>query len=320
MSNRRPKLSRKLQILAMIALCTIFAAGCGTTRWSDTSRTGTEQLLVSSAIDIAVNKIDFSPMQDKRVYLETSAVKDITDNKYLMMSIRQHLAANGGVICDDKDRADYVVEVRAGAVGTDRDEMLIGIPSFNLPSMTGSPISGSIPEIPFIKRTKQRGIAKVAVFAYNKHTGRPVWASGNNQSEATTNNLWFAGTGPLTKGNIYESSTYAGHPIPSIPWPSRRKAKTFADQVAVFEEKPNERLLSEPSPLDGKENDRSTQLAETVPKYRVPPYNTPDGKTLPNPALTNSPYAEPYRPPTGVYQPNRDPGRPAVAPTDAPLR
>jgi len=232
-----------------IATSIIILTGCGTTRWSDSSRTATEQLLISSAIDHAVGKIDFTPMKDKRVFLATEAIEGVTDHKYLVMSLRQQLSSSGGILCNSKEQTDYVVEVRAGAIGTDRDETLIGIPAFNVPTFPGSTFSGTIPEIPIVKRTKQRGIAKIAVFAYNNHTGLPVWASGNSQSESTTDNLWFAGTGPLTKGNIYEHSTFAGGSVPTIPWKRYKRETTFADSVALFNEKPDAQPLTSPSPL-----------------------------------------------------------------------
>lgn len=296
----------KTQLVLAMMVCAVFASGCGTTKWSDTGRTGTEQLLISNAIDSAIDKIDFSPLLDKRVFLDTKSIEGITDNKYLTMSLRQHLAASGGLICNDKDLADYIVEVRAGAIGTDRDEMLIGIPAFNLPSLPGAAVSGAIPEIPFVKRTKQRGIAKMAVFAYNKHTGRPVWASGNKQSESMANNLWFAGTGPLTKGNIYDQTTFAGHSIPAIPWKKNKKSKTFADQIAIFEENPQEIRLSEP--LDSRENDKREQIAEAPAPYAVPesifqahPTQVPRS----NPSVPVGPYALPYNPQQA--QPNTPP-------------
>ena len=199
----------------LVITCVLFVFGCGTTKWSDTSRTGTEQLLISNAIDRVVDKIDFSPMRNKKCYLNTSAIQQTTDRDYLAMAIRQHMAAEGAILASNEADADYVVEVRAGAVGTDRDDLLIGMPATTLPALPGSTYSAtSIPEIPFIKRTRQRGVAKVALFAYNKATGKPVWASGNNQGESTARNLWFAGAGPLTRGTIYSETTFAGNPIP----------------------------------------------------------------------------------------------------------
>jgi hypothetical protein len=286
----------------MIAVCALWVVGCGTTKWSDTTRTGTEQLLISNAIDSAVGKIDFSPIGDKRIFLKTDAINESIDSKYLTMALRQHMAANGGVICDKEDDADYIVEIRVGAIGTDRDDMLIGVPALTFPSIPGSGISAStIPEIPVIKRTKQRGVAKIALFAYNKHTGRPVWASGNNQSESQARNLWFVGTGPLTRGTIYNETTFAGHHVPEFfENKNDRRLKSFADRAVVFRELPNEPTLknktSQPNQSDKIENmeqnmsqNMNQKISQTnraiVSTTEIPRYS--DAATVVSPVLPN---------------------------------
>ena len=226
----------------MISICAVFVCGCGTTKWSDTKRTGTEQLLISNAIDRVVANVDFSPMQNKRCYLDTSAIEYTTDRDYLAMAVRQHLAIAGAILAASEEDADYIVEVRAGAVGTDRDELLVGIPATTLPAFPGSPYSAtSIPEIPFLKSTKQRGVAKVALFAYRKDTGRPIWASGNRQEESGAQNLWFAGAGPLTRGTIYHEPTFAGNTLPQtirkmIREPDVNRKEKMLETAHVFEE------------------------------------------------------------------------------------
>ncbi|MDR1483717.1 MAG: hypothetical protein LBT09_02720 [Planctomycetaceae bacterium] len=254
-------------------------AGCGTTKWSDTARTGTEQLLISNAIDSAVGKINFRPLGDRRVYLNTTAIDGITDNKYLTMALRQHLATSGGVLCDAESDADYIVDVRAGAVGTDRDDLLVGVPSLAIPTIPGATISGAtIPEIPFIRRTKQIGVAKIAVFAYNKKTGRPIWASGNSVSESRAQNLWFAGTGPLTYGTIYSEPTFAGHTMPNFMQRNRyKKLNSFADQARYFKELPNEPSLKDKLP--NKSEKPQIAIAENIPHVQpiltTPPTQNP---------------------------------------------
>jgi hypothetical protein len=218
----------------LISICALFTFGCGTTKWSDTTRTGTEQLLISNAIDRVIDKIDFSPMRNKKCYLNASAIQHTTDRDYLATTIRQQLATEGAFLAASEEEAEYIIEVRAGAVGTDRDELLVGIPATTIPAFPGSPYSAtSIPEIPFIKRTKQRGVAKVALFAYNKRTGMPVWTSGNNQGESTARNLWFLGTGPLTRGTIYSEPTFAGSPLPIR---ILSDSDSYTDQSQVFPE------------------------------------------------------------------------------------
>lgn len=218
----------------LASICVLFVFGCGTTKWSDTNRTGTEQLLISNAIDRVVHKIDFEPMRGKKCFLDSSAIAQTTDRDYLTMAIRQNLAAAGAILAASKEEAGYIVEVRAGAVGTDRDDLLVGIPAMTLPSIPSMEYSATaIPEIPFIKRTKQRGVAKIALFAYNKATGAPVWISGNRQGESSARNLWFAGAGPLTRGTIYNETTFAGNPL---PWWQQYTPETSVDKPQVFRE------------------------------------------------------------------------------------
>ncbi|MDR1480172.1 MAG: hypothetical protein LBJ00_14645 [Planctomycetaceae bacterium] len=270
-------------------------SGCGTTKWSDTARTGTEQLLISNAIDSAVGKINFRSLGDRRVYLNTTSINEITDNKYLTMALRQHLATSGGILCDNESDADYIVDVRAGAVGTDRDDLLLGIPSISVPSIPGAAISGAvIPEVPFIRRTKQVGVAKIAVFAYNKNTGRPIWASGNNTSESTAQNFWFAGTGPLTYGTIYGETTFAGHRMPSIVQRKRdEKLNSFADQARYFKELPNEPSLKDKLPPRSER--KQIAVASNIP--------TTSSSPPPPPPPPPTPTTEP--PPPDIFpQPN----------------
>ncbi|MDR0327955.1 MAG: hypothetical protein LBI05_06650 [Planctomycetaceae bacterium] len=229
-----------------ISICALFAFGCGTTKWSDTTRTGTEQLLISNAIDRVITDIDFSPMRHRKCFLNTSAITQMTDHDYLGMTIRQHLATAGAILAPSELEADYIVEVRAGAIGTDRDDVLVGIPQTTLPALPASQYSAAtIPEIPFIKRTRQRGVAKIALFAYNKTTGQPVWVSGNNQGESTARNLWFLGTGPLTRGTIYSETTFAGN---ALPLPTELNTDYTADEAQVFSEPVKTPSVQMPTP------------------------------------------------------------------------
>ncbi|MGL4942170.1 MAG: DUF6655 family protein [Thermoguttaceae bacterium] len=228
------------------AAALVLLVGCGTTRWSDTTRTGVEQLLVSNAIDQAVAEIDFTPMRGRRVFVRADAVNGMSDHQYLTMVIRQSLAASGGVLCDTLEEADYVVEIRAGAIGTDRNDMLIGVPAVTIPAVPGVASGGSvIPEVPFVKRTHQRGVAKVAVFAYNRRTGLPVWASGNNHSESTAKALWVAGAGPVTKGTIYDGVRIADH---TVPWKlsSKKGDPLVGSEAVVFAEPEQVRVAAPP--------------------------------------------------------------------------
>jgi hypothetical protein len=64
--------------------------------------------------------------------------------------------------------------------------------------------------VPIAKRRDQRGIAKIAVFAYHRETGRPVWQSGLAHQESSANDVWILGAGPFQRGTIYEGTAFAG--------------------------------------------------------------------------------------------------------------
>lgn len=209
--------------------------GCGTTRWSDTARTATEQLLISNAIDRAVSELDFEVLSGRDVYFDPSYLRGTTDENYLVSSLRQHLLASGVVLREDRTEADFVVEARSGGVGTDRSDLLFGVPSVAVPSVPGMPVPmpSTIPEIPFAKSTNQRAVAKIAVFAYNRKTGRPVLQSGVEPVTSTAKNSWFFGAGPFQRGTVYEGTKFAGDQV-SVPIiGSRRQNRDAGDEAPI---------------------------------------------------------------------------------------
>ena len=127
----------------------------------------------------------------------------MVDKNYLVSTLRQHLLASGCTLKDNRNDADFIVEARAGAVGTDRNDLLFGIPATNVPQIL--PLQGvpaAIPEVPLAKRRDQRGVAKISMFAYHRESGRPVWQSGLASSESSSNDVWLFGAGPFQYGSI----------------------------------------------------------------------------------------------------------------------
>jgi hypothetical protein len=201
-------------VAATLTLLALVIAGCGTTRSTDTNRTATEQLLVSDAIDRALQSMNLQTLSGQTVFLDDSKLADVVDKNYLISSLRQYLLANGCSLREKREDADFVVEVRAGAVGTDRSDLLFGLPSMNVPQIAlVQPVAAVIPEIPIAKRKDQRGIAKIAVFAYHRQTGAPVWQSGLVHEESSSNDVWILGAGPFQRGTIYEGTEFAGSSI-----------------------------------------------------------------------------------------------------------
>lgn len=210
-------------LLLGVAVCCL---GCGTTRSTDTSRTATEQLLISDSIDRTVQQINFRPLAGRRIYLDTTYLSSVTDQSYLVSTLRQHMLASGCILSSSRDEAEYIVEARAGAVGTNRHDLLFGIPAVNiptyLPGLGGAP--ASIPEMPIIKRSHGIGVSKIAVYAYHRETGAPIWQSGIAIDRSTARDTWILGAGPFQSGTIRDGTAFAGTElrIPLLPESSDR--------------------------------------------------------------------------------------------------
>jgi hypothetical protein len=229
-----------------LAVPLILVVGCGTTRMTDTTRTATEQLLISNAVDRAVSQMDFRCLAGKPVYFDPQFLDGAVDKGYLVGSLRQHLMACGCVLQEDRAKATYVVEARAGAVGTDRNSLLVGVPQMTIPALVpGQP--SQIPEIPFAKKTDQNGVAKVAVCAYNRVTGQPVFQSGVVQAVSSAKDVWLFGAGPFQNGTIRHGTEFAGSPIPLIPFGGDEETGppspvVGVTQAAFWTEKPSRPL------------------------------------------------------------------------------
>ena len=198
-----------LSLCWLVALCAHI--GCGTTRTSNTARTATEQLLVSDAIDRAVQSIDFRPLRGQTVFFDDRQLYEAVDDTYLISSLRQHMLASGCILKETKEEATFVVEPRAGTIGTDNHDLLFGIPAATVPQFGAlTALPSAIPEIPIAKRRNQRGVAKIAIFAYHRETGEPAWQSGIVREESTSNDIWVLGAGPFKRGTIHRGTSLAG--------------------------------------------------------------------------------------------------------------
>ncbi|MCH8045655.1 MAG: hypothetical protein IID44_18240 [Planctomycetes bacterium] len=201
----------KIYVTVAGMLLTTALAGCGTTRWTDTGRTATEQLLISDAVDRSVSQIDFSSLRGRTVFFDATYLKGVTDEQYVVSTLRQHLFASGCIIKEKREDAIYVVEARSGAVGTDRADVLYGVPATTIPQLVAMPgVPTTIPEIALGRKTEQHGVAKLAVFVYNRETGRAVWQSGTSNVVSHAKDIWVLGIGPFRRGTIYSRPQFVG--------------------------------------------------------------------------------------------------------------
>lgn len=197
----------------MILLAALIGSlvGCGTTR----DKLATEQLLLSDAVDRSVARIDFSPLKDKTVFLNTQyltqmKVPTVVNADYVISSLRQQMVLAGCLLQDERSTAEFIAEPRVGVLGTDGYDVNYGIPQSQGMSAAASAVSGSLlpplPEISLGRKSDDSAAAKIAVFAYRRETKEPVWQSGTSVAKSTAKGWWILGVGPFRNGTIYEES------------------------------------------------------------------------------------------------------------------
>jgi hypothetical protein len=198
----------------VLAVVLSLAGGCGTVRTTGTERSATEQLLLTNAWDSALQKVDFRPLTGVPVYLDTTNINAPVDQGWIVSSIRQAMLQQGVLLRAKPEQAQWIVEARVGAYGTNDYSLLVGVPQTTVPgTFVGLP-QGTIPEIPLAKRSEQQAIAKLALFAYDRASGQIVWNSGTMLDTSTAKDVYVAGVGPIQSGSIRGGTEFVGIKIP----------------------------------------------------------------------------------------------------------
>jgi|GEM_PF-714707 len=276
-------------VVLLVVLPILSSIGCGTTKWSDTGRTATEQLLLTNAMDKSIEKIDFQPLSGKKVAI-VSKLDEVTDSKYLVSGIHQQLLACGAIVCKEEE-ADYILEIRAGAVGTDRNDLFYGIPGFSIPTgLLGDSAAGTtaIPEMAFIKKTDQRAVVKIAMFAYNKKANTAFWQSGTIPAESRVKAWWIFGSGPWVSGDICNGTELAGTKVPEWNLPVIVDAENLQGGVPDLTVTKSAFFVEHPKLVEAEKNNEEKETPEEktppAPTLQPVPEPTPTPQLAPEPA------------------------------------
>jgi len=138
-----------------------YLAGCSSRIFTNTERSAIEQMLLSGAVDSALEKLDIPQIADKKVYLDFANLK-CYDIEYVKSAVRARVAEIGAHLVNDANEADYIAEIASGALGTEYKSFLVGIPSIPVPGMTTP-----LPELALARSIQQNGIAKLLVTVYS---------------------------------------------------------------------------------------------------------------------------------------------------------
>ncbi len=227
-----------MQLALATGLLAGLLSGCGTTQ----HRAGTEQLLLSDSVDRAVDNIDFSVFADRRVFLDTRYIQPVKgdnfiNSDYIISAIRHKLITSGCLLQVTQNAADYVLEARVGALGTDSLEVTYGLPASNALATAATVVSGApglptIPEISVGKRNATTSTSKIVAYAWHRETGTPVWQSGAAVARSDAKDSWLLGAGPLQRGSIYKTPKFAGLRL-NLPGQKRKQAAQASQPLTV---------------------------------------------------------------------------------------
>ena len=159
----------------------VSGTGCAKLRTTEPKQTATEQLLMSTATDRALQSVNVGFVRDRKVYLDFQFLESY-QKEYLAASIRDLLSSNGGRLVDKLEDAEILVEARSGAHSIDSSSSLVGVPS--LPFVI--PFIGSMetPELALFKKERQDSVAKFALLMYESGSRKHVFSSGSMVGKA----------------------------------------------------------------------------------------------------------------------------------------
>ncbi len=155
--------------VSVLMMAGMFATGCASRHVTNTPRSAIEQLLLSGAVDRALEKFSLPELSGKKLFVDFTNLKAY-DAEYIKVATRARMAELGAVLVDKAEQADLVAEVCSGGLGIEYKNSVVGMPALPVPN---SPLP--LPAVPLHRKTEQTGIVKLLIFVHAK--GRFVAAS-----------------------------------------------------------------------------------------------------------------------------------------------
>ncbi len=146
----------------------LMSTGCHTSKLTEPPRTVAEMVMLSHAADQAIAQLDLDPVQGKKVFLDASYFESV-DGKYVIGALREAIAIHGGILVDQLDASQWVMELRNRGLGMDTRSALFGLPAMEIPV----PFAGRVasPELALYKANLADSIASFAVVVYDRQEG-----------------------------------------------------------------------------------------------------------------------------------------------------
>ena len=159
----------RLPLVSILALALLVTA-CSSARKTKPERTATEQLLISRAADAAAERLELPIPAGTRIHI-VPANFDSPDGKYAVGAIRDQFLRNGARLAKDRDGADMIVNIRAGALSIDEKEVLLGTPEIDISLVT-------LPSLALYHETERKGVAQFVATVTDAGNGRLIGTTG----------------------------------------------------------------------------------------------------------------------------------------------
>jgi len=171
---------KKLKFFATIFSIAAIGAGCANTRDTTTSRTPIEQALMSQTARESIDYINPGSELAGMSYKIDDSKLISADKDVILAQVEEKLLRNGLVKATGDD-ADITITPYAEYSAIDDGTFLIGLPSIILPAPGGGQVP--LPELALVKRAKQEGKNKIALYGTSNEDGSLKLAHDPNYSE-----------------------------------------------------------------------------------------------------------------------------------------
>ncbi|WP_183212047.1 DUF6655 family protein [Brevundimonas variabilis] len=159
---------------AIVLVLASLLAACASTSETNPSRTATEQLLIARAADKAVEGLRLPVPDGTRVFVDDAFFR-AENASYAVSAIRNALSVAGYALANDRNSAEAVFELRAGALSLEQMRRVVGLPPLAVPINESFNVV-SIPELSIYSRRDRVGVAEFSGFVYDGRTGTPLGA------------------------------------------------------------------------------------------------------------------------------------------------
>jgi hypothetical protein len=154
-----------IRVFFIIGLLLTLSSCTHTYQYTYTKKSGIEQLLVTKAVDEAIQKMTVD-IKGSRVFVDVACL--MKDEQSYIKKAFEHWFLDAGVfIAEYPWNADYIVSVLVRVAGTDGDQIALGIPSVPVPLT----ISITTPALTVYSTMIQEGRVEMEVMIYSSKEG-----------------------------------------------------------------------------------------------------------------------------------------------------